>query len=193
MIRNLSGISGEIDDHHNAQRLNRESLPRDSIDMRVEVPAVGADRPHGRAHDLGYRVYEEHFIGAGVRSVQEQEAVALRPDVQVRPRLAVHHDGVADELRRPVVPDWWPRAARRRCLLRRRAGRSCRTSGPGERLARLRLHGCRFSSVGPGRVDNVVGARKSGVYVQARCAQGVVMEPDRGRSCTFGYLVERRI
>ena len=71
------------------------------LDRGVQVAAVGADLPHGRAVDRGVAVDQEHLVAAGIGAVQEQETVALGLDFEERPDLAVDHDGVADELRHP--------------------------------------------------------------------------------------------
>jgi hypothetical protein len=46
-------------------------------------------------------VREEELVAAGVRAVEEQEAVALRLDLEKRPHLPVNGDRVAQELGHP--------------------------------------------------------------------------------------------
>ena len=184
-------VAGEVDDdevalaghHHQAGVVSR----RPHANRLVQVAAVRADHPEGRATVAGHGVGQPHVVAAGIGAVEEEERVALGSDFQERPGLAVHADDVADELRHPVGvlgvrgPQHSARAVRREEELPVRVEHPVLDDEWSERRQVLRV---------VVRVEDEVPARKPCVHVQPGGAERVVVEPDRRALLRVGVAVD---
>jgi hypothetical protein len=118
------GNVGEVDDHVRPLGETHEEavlVVRREIHRGGEEPAFVADLPHLDAGDTAEVEDQEARLAA----VEEAEPVATLLDLEERPRVAVDHDHVAEEL---GVPD-------RRDV----AVRDIRTGDPVEELAAVRV------------------------------------------------------
>ena len=168
----------------------------------VEQATIRADLPDGGPGSPTFGVDQIHTKESRVGAIHHAEAVAPRLDLQIRPRAAVHDDGVAEVLGNPVGMDEWIGWIAIQTLAIGCGVREVPLA-VGVELAVLEdqldlLITGRQAEWIPDHTRVVLVAHKvhagqPGQHADAGHAQGVVVEPQRGRGLRVGIAVECRV